>query len=195
MFHTYRMALLACLLALTGCTFSDNGFVKSSQPDSGVTLHGSTVYVYTFLDLREGNFGPSMLTALNQQLVAKLGSTGITAKLLPFQGTETGRYFPNTVASADIPVDKVVAANRTDETAAGARYRLIIFPLSTNTTGAWFIYDLRWELIDIPTGRIVWTVKSHGSHLAMWSHDEAPEGRAAVIVDGFLAEMKKFGLI
>jgi hypothetical protein len=191
-----RRMLAACgLLFLAGCTISNNDFVKGGPPEAGVAIRNGNVYVYTFLDLRDGFFGPTMLAAVNQQIVSKLGAAGVNAKVLAFKASETGRYFPVTQASADIPVDKVVAANKGDETAFGARYRLIVFPLSTETQGAWFVYDVRWELIDVQTGRSVWTVKSHGSRLNMWGSDEQPQDRAATVVDSFVGQLRKYSLI
>lgn len=195
MYRICRIVLMAGLMALAGCAVASNSVVKSSRPDAGVSVREGSLYVYTFLDLREAYFGADMLTALNRQLVEKLAAGGVKTKVLTFMSTDAGRYFPNTGASADVPVEKVIAGNRAEETVADARYRLVVFPLTTRMIGAWFIYDLRWELIDGKTDHVVWTVKTHGRHLALWSRNEMPDDRAALIVDDFIAEMKKSGLL
>lgn len=183
-------AILASVLFLAGCTISHNDIVQSSTPQGPIDLKSGPVYIYSFLDLREGMFGPSMLAATNRQLVDKLAAVGVKAKVLPFKQSEQGRYFPVTRASAEIPVEKVIAANAAEEAALGARYRLIIFPQATENQGTWFVYDVRWELVDIKTGRNVWVVKTHGGRLIMWHADEEPEGRAATLVDSLIKEMK-----
>ena len=190
-----RALAMAGLLLLGGCGLSSNNFVKSGPPEAGTTIRNDKVYVYSFLDLREGMFGATMLAAVNQQITDKLAAAGVKAKVLSFKATDTGRYFPVTQASADIPVDKVIAANSHDEADFGARYRLIVFPLATETQGAWVIYDLRWELVDVRSGQDVWIVKSHGSHMVMLQADEQPESRAAEVVDDFIAQLRKYGLV
>lgn len=183
-------ALMAALLLLAGCTISRNEIVQSGTPEASVDLRSGAVYVYSFLDLREGLFGPTMLAVVNRQIVDKLSIAGVRATVLPFKQSAIGRYYPVTRASAEIPINQVIAANARDEAALSARYRLIIFPQSTETQGAWFVYDIRWDLIDIKANRTVWTAKTHGSRLIMWTADEEPEGRAATIADSLLNAMK-----
>lgn len=190
-----RFIAAAALLLLAGCTYSSNEVVRSSTPPAEVRLNTGALYVYSFLDLRDALFGPTMLTALNRQLTEKLSAAGVKAKVLTFKDSEIGRYFPGTAASSNIPVEKVIAANAADEAAIGARYRLIIFPQSTQAQGAWFAYEVSWELVDIATNKPVWTVKTQGRRLVMWTTDEQPEGRAATVLDAFFAEIKKAKLL
>jgi hypothetical protein len=189
------IGIIAAALLLAGCTISHNSVIQSSTPQAALDLKTGTVAVYSFLDLHERQFGPTMLAAVNRQLVEKLGAAGVRAKVLSFRQSDIGRHFPAAPASTEIPVDRVIAANAGDEAATGARYRLIIFPQATQAQGFWFNYDITWELIEIKTDRTVWTVQTHGERLALWTWDEEPEGRAAKIVDSLISQMRSAGIL
>jgi hypothetical protein len=94
-----------------------------------------------------------------------------------------------------VPVRETIVGNKTAEESMASEYRLVIFPSKLTLAGSWKIYDIRWDLMDIKNGKIVWTTTSQGRHMNAWKGDEDPASRAKTIVDGIVAEMRKSSLI
>lgn len=162
---------------------------------NGLSIRGSKVYAYSFLDLRDAELGADMLSQIDAQLTQSLASANVAMKVLRFKDSEPGRSFATTSGGMSVPVRQTIDSNLSEEKAQGTDYRLVVFPSKITLSGAWKFYDIRWDLIDVRTGRAVWSSASQGKHLTMWKNDEDPEARAKVIVDGVVAEFKKSGLI
>lgn len=179
--------------AVVGC--ASNQFKTVAPAAEGLSLRNTKVYAYSFLDLRDAELGPSMLTAIDRQLTQALAKSGVTLAVLRFKDSEVGHTFSATNGGMAVPVRQTIESSAKEEQALGADYRLIVFPSKMTLSGAWKFYDIRWELIDIKTGKRVWSSISQGKHLTMWKNDEDPESRAKTIVVGAVEEMKKGGLI
>lgn len=194
MIRTARRTLLAAaLLALAAC--ASNTIVSTTPIEAGTSLKGSKVFIYSFLDLRETEFGPNMLGEVDKQLAAELGKSKVSTQVLRFKNSEPGRYFVLSNAGMTVPVKQVIDANAAAEAEAGTQYRLIIFPSNMRLQGAWKFYDIRWEVSEVKTGKRVWSTVSQGKHLTMWKADEDPAERAKTMVDAVVAEMRKGGVI
>lgn len=188
-----RILIVIFSVILMGCV--TNEFKSTTTAADGISLRGSKVYVYSFLDLRDSDLGETMVNQINMQLTRELSNSGVSMKVLNFKDSEPGRSFATTNTGLSVPVRQTIESNISEEKAQGTDYRLLIFPSKMHLSGAWKFYDIRWELIDARTERPVWSSTSKGKHLTMWKNDEDPEGRAKIIVDGVVSEFKKNGLI
>jgi hypothetical protein len=189
-----RVLLIACSLSLAAC--AANQFSKTQSLVNGVSLKGSRVFVYSFLDIRDNEFGLNMLTEVDKQLTQALQKSDVTARVLRFRDSETGKYFPLlTNGGVSIPIRQTFASNATAEQELGADYRLVIFPKKMTLSGAWKFYEISWELISTKSGERVWMTTSQGKHINAWKNDEDPVERAKTIVDGIVVEMRKSQLM
>ena len=189
-----RRALLVGLVSLLSAC-ATNQFSSTAPVVDGVALKNSRLFVYSFLDLRDAEFGPGMLAEFDAQLIRELAKAMVTAKVLRFKNSEVGQYYATTNGGMSIPIGQTIGGNVREEQSLGADYRLIIFPSKMTLSGAWKFYDVRWDLIDIKTGKRIWTTTSQGKHLNMWRNDEDPQARAKTIVDGIVAEFQKSKLL
>ncbi|HIV71030.1 MAG TPA: hypothetical protein H9903_08880 [Candidatus Aquabacterium excrementipullorum] len=187
-----RLLITAAAASLAGC--ATNSFRTMKPAAAGLSLKNTKVYAYSFLDLRDHEFGASMLGEIDRQLVEVLGQSGVTLKVLRFRESDIGRSFTMTSGGMYVPVRQTVESNAGPEKAFGTTYRLTIFPQKITLTGAWKHYEIRWDLFDVRTGQMVWSSLSEGKHLTLWKNDEQPQERAKTIVDSAVAEMKQSGL-
>jgi hypothetical protein len=182
-----RAFLIVCTLALAAC--ATNQFSKTQAPVAGITLKNPKIFIYSFLDIRDAEFGPNMLKEFDTQLVNTLKQADATAKVLRFKDSEPGKYFAITSGGVQVPIRETIERNLENERSMGAEYRLIIFPSKITLSGAWRIYDVKWDLFSVKTGTIVWSTTSQGKHMNAWKNDEEPTARAKTIVDGIIGEM------
>lgn len=183
-----RIAFLTVLALLSGC--ATNEFAATKSEVAGLNIKGAHVYVYSFLDVRDPELGPTMTAEVNAQLTKALAAADVQAKVLPFKASEIGRYSTLTNGNVRIPVRETVFANLAQEREFGAQYRMVIFPSNMQLQGAWKHYDIKWDLFDAQSGKLVWSTTSHGKHMTTWKVDEDPQPRAKIIVDGIIAEFK-----
>jgi hypothetical protein len=188
-----RLFIAATASAMAGC--ATNSFTSVSPAPAGLSLRNTKVYAYSFLDLRDPEFGPSMLDELDRQLTAAFEASAVTLKVLRFRDSEIGRSYALTNGGMAVPIRQTIESNAYREKALGNDYRIVIFPRRIAPAGAWKNYEIRWDLIDVRTDRVVWSSISEGRHLTLWKADEEPHERAKVIVDSVIKEMKKGELI
>jgi hypothetical protein len=169
--------------------------ISTAPIAEGTSLKGAKLFSYSFLDVRDTEFGPSMLSEIDKQLAAELGKSNIVMKTLRFKDSEPAKFFVSTNAGMTVPVKQVLDSNAPEEVKFGADYRLVIFPSKMTLSGAWKFYDIRWDVFDVKTGKRVWGSISQGKHLTMWKADEDPQGRAKTIIDAVVGEMRKGGVI
>ena len=185
--------IASCLILFSACST-----IKFNKPETklnNINIRNSAVYIYSFLDIREDEFGPSMLAELNKQLVQVLSNSGVPSKILRFKDSEYSKTFSLVDKSMSIPVQETILGNANQEQEFGAKYRMIVFPTEMSTSNMSNIYVIRWDLVDLNTGEIMWSITSRGTHMKMWKNDEAPEARAKTIVDGFVNEMMKSNML
>lgn len=184
------------LVGACGTTFNSRGQVYDGP--SQVTA----VYVYSFLDLREGALGRQFLAEVRRQLSDALAKEGIRTKQLWFNESPLRTQFsleekgPNqATTSTRVPIDEVVMATREDEQSFGATHRLIVFPASVMMSNTGSNFDIRWTLIDSQTNKAHWSTTSFSSHAKWFLGDENPTGRASEFVNGLMAELRKSHVI
>ena len=166
------------------------------MPVAPPSLRDSFVYIYNFLDVREAEYGDKVLAQFDRQLIEALGKSHAGARVLRFRDSPVMRQSGQTYTGVtNVPVAETIIANLADERAMGARYRLIVFPSSYSLAGAWRFYEVRWMLMDIRTGRRVWSYLYKGKHMVMWRTNENSEARGRKLVNAAWSELQKAGLL
>jgi hypothetical protein len=195
---------------------------KSKTPDSGkpdaqikapsasITvkaqpLNHRFVYVYNFLDLRSDQFGVKVLDQIEEQLKNRLLSSSVQVKVMrskasPYSSREVpGEYWGANYKAASttnmIPVGEIVNSNASDEASVLAEYRLIVFPSEFSIEGFWNYYNIKWVVMEIPSGKTVWSFNYSGRHMTVFKTDENAVGRGKKIVDAAMADLIVSGLI
>ncbi|AYV47153.1 hypothetical protein CFHF_01365 [Caulobacter flavus] len=189
----HAAALAVSLSALSGC--ATNTFAPTTTLGAVEALNGTSIYVYSFLDIRDAEFGGRMLDELDRRIVADFGAFDVNASVMRFRSSRAGMLYAGGSYSGSVPVDAVVAGNTRAERQIGARYRLIIFPSDFRVLSAAQGYQIRWSLEEVATGRTVWTTVSNGSRTVWMSQEEDAAGRAGTITEGLMANMKQAGLL
>ncbi len=184
--------LAPALLLLSACATAN--FQTDTKLGGAPSIVGSQVYIYSFIDLRETDFGDAMVNAVNRQLVERLAERSVVAQVVSYAETTAGKFTARGGGSVMIPVAEIIASRLEEEAAMGADYRLIIVPSQITIYGATQQYDVRWELVNVTSGRVVWMTALRGNRTVWYSHNEDAEGRAATFVNGVIAEMDNSGL-
>lgn len=71
-----KLLILSFTALLQAC--ASHSMISTKSTTNLPPLANTTLYTYALLDLREVEFGPSMLNALDRQLRAALATHGIT---------------------------------------------------------------------------------------------------------------------
>lgn len=185
--------LLICMLAVSLAACATTKFENTKTLGPVDKLAGSSVAVYTFLDIRKDFFGKAMLAEVNAQIVERLRERGVTARVVSYRDTNTG-MFTMVTGSAYIPIREFIQTQRPDEEKAGDKYRLLIFP-SQVVVGASQEFEVNWTLMDTKTDKPVWRSTQTGSRVIWWNNEEAPQTRAADFVNGAVKQMEATGLL
>lgn len=168
-------------------------------PAARGVLTGASIYAYSFLDVREDVYTPKVLDQIKTDLAERFGLIGAKLTSLAFKDTEVARRYSSAVRpglnSTYVPVELVMLRNRGQEREAGAKYRLLIFPSNYTVSGSWRFYEIRWELIEVRSGRRVWGYTYSGKHLVLWRSSENSKARSKKIVDALFAQLVKDRLI
>lgn len=170
-----------------------------------------SIYVYSFMDLREKEIGPKLMLHFRQQLTTQLKEIGIESRQLWFNdspiradfsivktpaGTtqEGGSLVTRNVIKA-VPIAQMVEANRSSESEFAPTHRMLIFPEDVFSGNARTGYQLRWDIVDARTGKLEWTTRSSTSNFNWWTSDEAPAQRARVLAEGIITQMRGNGVL
>ncbi len=190
--------LLAVILAVGLSACASKPRFNESTPIYSGTQPVTSLFIYSFLDVREQSLGKNFLRELERQLKDELSSHGVQSRQLssldsPYMAsfslgsTQTG-YLRTGIS---VPVAEVIQDNASVESASGASHRLVMFPKLIHRYGDGPpIYEVNWDLIDVRTGRLNWSVTSSTMH-GVWLHnDEKPVERAQLMVQGIIEQMK-----
>ncbi len=186
------LALATSFFLLTACaTATFDTPAKLGQRES---ITGTQIYVYSFLDLRRRDLGGGMVEAVNRQLGERLAERGVETRFLTYSEA-TGKPVTGWPGSVSVPVARIVADHLNEEIGFGAEYRLLAMPSSMNLSGAGQRYQVLWSLVDVASGDEVWRTTLNGGRTVWLLQDEDAEARAAMFVDGVIAEMTRSGLL
>ncbi len=196
-----RWPALLAVMSLSACATAPQ--FTTSVADTEVRV--GSVYIYSFLDLREKELGPRNIAEIERQLGDTLASHGVRSKQLWFNRApvrdeialnqqKRGNWFLDLGTSVRVPVNEVIASNAEDEAAFGPQSRLVVFPLDTVRTDTGVTFQMRWVLADAVTQKVIWSTTSTTSNMNMWKSDEYPEKRAFMLVDGLIKELQRVGV-
>lgn len=192
-----RLILVLAAMALAGC--ASTSFERTNSLQAGTEIQGSSLVIYSFLDVRKAQFGEQMLAMMTNQLVDQLKQRGVNARVVVYKHPET-TLNPDTLflgvnrSMVKVPIQEYLATQRPQELKSGDKYRLMIFPSMVTLTGAAVDSEITWMLSDITADKPVWTTKQSMSRTIWWNTEEAPESRSKQFVNGIVGEMTKSGL-
>lgn len=168
-------------------------------------LTGSTLYVYNFLDIRADTYSDKVITEferqLNEWLATRVKATGlIRSAETPYMKREKLRKADDWSSSVTgnsvsqrVPVMESIYSNRRAEAEIGADYRLVVFPASFETAGAWRYYSIRWVVMRIGDGKS-WQHVYSGQHMVMLKESERAESRSKKFIAAIDKAMLDAGL-
>lgn len=192
---------LAPFLAVALCSCATTSFQSTTAEYTGAKPV-TVIYVYSFLDLRQGSLGPTFLAEVKRQLADALAQEQIQTKQLWFNDSPlraqfsleaTGPSFANTTTR--VPIDEVVKATQEDERLFGASHRLVVFPAFVITSNTGSNFNVRWDLVDVQTNQVTWTTTSRSQHMKWFLGDENAQERASTFVHGLMSELRKAKVI
>jgi hypothetical protein len=199
--RTLESLFLATSIAvLAGCAMSPR--FEAETPAYTSQKEVKSIYIYSFMDVRETEFGPQYLKEVEQQLGPALEKHGIRSQQLWFKRSPVAKEYsmadtPTAPlrSSKRVPIAEVIRENIPNEKAFGGTHALILFPSSVRATGSGALLTVRWDLYDGETHNLEWSTLSDSNHYNWIKNDEAPKERAALFVEGALQQMKKSGII
>lgn len=189
------VSLLMLVAIISGCATTS---FNSKAPEFSGASPVKSIYVYSFLDLRQGALGIRFLDEVKRQLETAMAKEGIQTKQLwfnesPLRGQfsleATGPSPANT--KIRVPIDEVIKATQDDEKAFGASHRLLVFPAFVMTSNYGSDFDIRWDLVDVHTGQVAWTTTSTSHHMKWFLEDENPHERASTLVQSLMSELRR----
>jgi hypothetical protein len=195
--QTFRLVALAVCLALSAC--ATTSFERTTAIQAGTEIGGSSIVVYSFLDVRKDFFGEQMLATMNNQLVDQFKQRGVAARLVVYQhpaleAPSQSLFLGVNRDLISVPLKDYLAAQRPEEVKNAEKFRLMVFPSMVTTTGANIDSQITWTLIEAATDKPVWTTKQNTSRTIWWKNDEAPQTRSKQFVDGVMGQMTSSGL-
>lgn len=158
----------------------------------GTTLHGSFVYIYSFLDISGHKVLDRLASEMHGQLGTSFAAAGIGSKLLPSRQNPATTFDEQPDRSRTVDVGTAIAANAGDEAATGARFRLIAFPTEIARGYQEREFDVCWTLVDIRTGRQIWWTRTIDSKVMF---AKGLPSRAKSAIDSLMAALRKSGLL
>lgn len=192
------IAAVFAMALLSGC--ATTSFHPRPPEYKGTPV--TAVYVYSFLDLREGHLGPKFLAEVKRQLSEAFAQEGVRDRQLWFEESPLRAQFSlQTAGRTDfrsktrVPVGEVIEATKEDERLFGASHRLVVFPSLVSTSTTSNMFTIRWDLVDVHSGRVVWTTVSRSNHMKWFRGDESPQERAAIFVRALMDELRKAGAV
>ena len=165
---------------------------RTESARAGIGLRSRKLFVYSFLDVHDTLFGPQMLSSLEARLSRGLASAGIETATFHFGDSEFAQSVTAVNGGIVLPVRQRVQANARNERLAAVDYRLLALPRKMFLSGPWKHYEILWQLEEVSSGETVWSSVTEGKHRDAQADSI---GRAEMIADGLVEELRKGGLI
>jgi hypothetical protein len=172
-------------------------------PSPPVSLDHAKVYVYLFIDQIEDAMGDSLLTGIENELIAQLRARQVEVEFVRFRDTPTGRRFSlspsndpplqhhtwfESSAVVRLPIEKVIAANADKEKAFGAQYRLVVIPASLWNNNS---FTIRWVLLGVDRQEPIWWTAA-GEEIG-WNFD-SENSKIRALMEHFFSKAAAAGL-
>lgn len=184
-----RTVLLAATGLMAGCS---TAVTRTESARAGIGLRSRKLFVYSFLDVHDTLFGPQMLSSLDARLSRSLASAGVETATFHFGDSEFAQSVTAVNGGIVLPVRQRVQANAGNERRAAIDFRLLALPRKMFLSGPWKHYEIQWQLEEVSSGETVWSSVTEGKHRDAQADSI---GRAEMIVDGLIEELRKGGLI
>ena len=165
-------------------------FEESRLVGPSVSLAGTRLQIYSFLDAIERFLDDEILSSLGTQLTAELESRNVTVRLVRLKDTEIGRKFLQAPAGNHIPTREVIVADSIEELRFGAQYRLAILPMATRP-GPATMYQTMWNLAYAQRGGAIW----QGTTIRLNDRAVPANQRAQGIVSDFVRSLEAARLV
>lgn len=175
---------------------------RVSEP---LRLTGSRLYVYDFLDWHKGNFTDKVIDEFEGQLATWLGAKAeavtisrsadlpLIKKLREESADDWTTSMSGSQLRQTVPVIEAIQSNKAAEEAVSANYRLVIFPSSFSSQGAWRYYVLRWVVYRVSDNRS-WQYLYDGSHMVLMKEGERAKSRSRKFIEAADTAMKQANL-
>ncbi len=188
------------LFYLTACATA-NKFERTQVADGLHIESGADIYIYSFLDMREQEFGSDMLRNVHDQLSNALKSRGFDVQMFYYRDyLDSEDSFVSRISSIGhnseiVPIKAIIEKNKTKEMEFGTDYRLIAFPNDFKIHGANQFFSIGWALTDNTSLKPLWSTEQGGGRTVWLKQDEMSDKRAADFISALISEMETSGLI
>jgi len=195
-----RTSLLAgAAMLAAACSMPTRFEAQTRVSASEAPVRVESVYVYSFLDVREAQLGREFMKQFERILAEQLRARGVNSKQLWYGGVPDDSLQARPLASAPssqrLPIAKVVADNAGAESAFNPSHRLLVTPAELSRAGSWIKALVRFDVVERASGKSLWTLRADTMHLHFATLDDGAEQRARQLVNGLIAEMQKAGMI
>ncbi|MCJ8267861.1 MAG: hypothetical protein MJK04_00490 [Psychrosphaera sp.] len=190
----FRNLTIVCLLiGLSGCKATVPRFSVSQPLEQNISL--DNVFIYSFIGFFNKTLGYGFVAETRRQLHEALKARGVTIEHAWFERlnqlrdapaieTAVTPTSPNILyeSKTQIPVQRYIQDKAQQESQAGSKYRLIIYP-SNIIKRLGFGYTFTLTVQDIATGKTLWEGAASNHHdNAVMGYDEFPQEKAKVLV-------------
>jgi hypothetical protein len=182
------------LAVLAGCTLPSR--VSSEVVPGESVPRLQSVYVYSFLAVREPELGRRFIDDSERLLQQALERANVLVQQKwPGRMSQAPVKAAFTTDTRHVPVTETITANREQEQAFGAAYRLVIVPQAYQRDGYVLSLEIRCDLVDAKTNRAVWILHGRTAYMINSKADDAADERAQQFVNALIGEMKKAGML
>ena len=190
-----RLLLLWIFVAfLAGCA-TDSKVISPAPAWSG-ERPVDRLSLYVFVDMRPEYMPPAFRTAVETGLNQALEDARIPHTQSWFLDSTAGqrlladpksRTLGNTTF---VSIGKTIEENRSAESSLVPTHRLIAFPKDTLKSGAGAILDVRWDIYDVRTGNLEWSVFTRTPVISRDMDPVAAKSAGDSLVRAIITELK-----
>jgi hypothetical protein len=196
-----RLLLAACLAVLTGCASPPSSRILSPGPQYYGERPVERLSVYVFADMRPEYMPAAFRTTVETGLNTALDQSGIPHTQLRFLDSASGQRLLNDLKSSTlgnttfVSIGKTINENRSAEEALLPTHRLVVFPKDTFRSGPGAIMDLKWDITDVRTGHLEWSVFTRTPVLFKDMDPAVAQSAGETLVQAIRTELKARAVI
>lgn len=194
------LALLACVLWLTGCA-TPGSRVLSPGPSYSGAAPVARLSIYVFVDARPEYIHPAFRQTLEAGLARSFEQAAVPSQQRWFGDTEEGRRLRADMKGSTLGNTTFVSVGRTlrENAAADAAFqpthRLVVFPTDSYREGAGARLDIKWDVLDAANGYVEWSVYTRTPVLSQGMAEAEALAAAQGLVQAITAELQARGVI
>jgi hypothetical protein len=199
---TKHVALLCAILTSAVIFIGCASPPKLDSPPTKYTYSTEVkkIYVYSFLDFREREFGKMFIGEFKNKLISLLKEHNVPAEQLnygdsPLVTSEFSKIKTYGSGVAVVPVMEVIMENAENQKAFNPTHILLVLPTSTVVGGSRNRFTIRWVLKNTKSYSDDWIADKDISASYIFSADENYLERAQQLATYAIDEMVKAGAI